>query len=165
MVNFLALLGWNPGTEQEILSMQELIEQFDLSKCSKAGARFDYVKGTWFNHEYILRADDAALAPAFDRILRQNGIEASMERVTAVVGMMKSRVNFIHELWPLCRFFFVAPEQYDAKTVAKRWKPDSAAQLTELCALLEELDDFSLAHQEARVMQWIADKGYRTGAS
>ena len=163
VVNFLALLGWNPGTEQEILSMQELIEQFDLSKCSKAGARFDYVKGTWFNHEYILRADDAALAPAFDRILRQNGIEASMERVTAVVGMMKSRVNFIHELWPLCRFFFVAPEQYDAKTVAKRWKPDSAAQLTELCALLEELDDFSLAHQEARVMQWIADKGYRTG--
>lgn len=163
VVNFLALLGWNPGTEQEILSMQELIEQFDLSKCSKAGARFDYVKGTWFNHEYILRADDAALAPAFDRILRQNGIEAPMERVTAVVGMMKSRVNFIHELWPLCRFFFVAPEQYDAKTVAKRWKPDSAAQLTELCALLEELDDFSLAHQEARVMQWIADKGYRTG--
>ena len=163
VVNFLALLGWNPGTEQEILSMQELIEQFDLSKCSKAGARFDYVKGTWFNHEYILRADDAALAPAFDRILRQNGIEAPMERVTAVVGMMKSRVNFIHELWPLCRFFFVAPERYDAKTVAKRWKPDSAAQLTELCALLEELDDFSLAHQEARVMQWIADKGYRTG--
>ena len=163
VVNFLALLGWNPGTEQEILSMQELIEQFDLSKCSKAGARFDYVKGTWFNHEYILRADDAALAPAFDRILRQNGIEAPMERVTAVVGMMKSRVNFIHELWPLCRFFFVAPERYDAKTVAKRWKPDSAALLTELCALLEELDDFSLAHQEARVMQWIADKGYRTG--
>ena len=163
VVNFLALLGWNPGTEQEILSMQELIEQFDLSKCSKAGARFDYVKGTWFNHEYILRADDAALAPAFDRILRQNGIEAPMERVTAVVGMMKSRVNFIHELWPLCRFFFVAPERYDAKTVAKRWKPDSAAQLTELCALLEELDDFSLVHQEARVMQWIADKGYRTG--
>lgn len=81
VVNFLALLGWNPGTDQEILSMQELIDQFDLEKCSKAGARFDYVKGTWFNHEYILKKTDAELAPDFDRILRQNGIEAPMERV------------------------------------------------------------------------------------
>lgn len=118
VVNFLALLGWNPGTDQEILSMQELIDQFDLEKCSKAGARFDYVKGTWFNHEYILKKTDAELAPDFDRILRQNGIEAPMERVTAVVGMMKSRVNFIKELWPLCKFFFVAPESYDEKPPA-----------------------------------------------
>ena len=163
VVNFLALLGWNPGTDQEILSMQELIDQFDLEKCSKAGARFDYVKGTWFNHEYILKKTDAELAPDFDRILRQNGIEAPMERVTAVVGMMKSRVNFIKELWPLCKFFFVAPESYDEKTTRKRWKENSHTQLSELCDFLEQLDDFSLENQETQVMKWIEDKEYRTG--
>lgn len=163
VVNFLALLGWNPGTDQEILSMQELIDQFDLEKCSKAGARFDYVKGTWFNHEYILKKTDAELAPDFDRILRQNGIEAPMERVTAVVGMMKSRVNFIKELWPLCKFFFVAPESYDEKTTHKRWKENSHTQLSELCDFLEQLDDFSLENQEAQVMKWIEEKEYRTG--
>ena len=163
VVNFLALLGWNPGTDQEILSMQELIAQFDLEKCSKAGARFDYVKGTWFNHEYILKKTDAELAPDFDRILRQNGIEAPMERVTAVVGMMKSRVNFIKELWPLCKFFFVAPESYDEKTTRKRWKENSHTQLSELCDFLEQLDDFSLENQEAQVMKWIEEKEYRTG--
>ena len=163
VVNFLALLGWNPGTDQEILSMQELIDQFDLEKCSKAGARFDYVKRTWFNHEYILKKTDAELAPDFDRILRQNGIEAPMERVTAVVGMMKSRVNFIKELWPLCKFFFVAPESYDEKTTRKRWKENSHTQLSELCDFLEQLDDFSLENQEAQVMKWIEEKEYRTG--
>lgn len=163
VVNFLALLGWNPGTDQEILSIQELIDQFDLEKCSKAGARFDYVKGTWFNHEYILKKTDAELAPDFDRILRQNDIEAPMDRVTAVVGMMKSRVNFIKELWPLCKFFFVAPESYDEKTTRKRWKENSHTQLSELCDFLEQLDDFSLENQEAQVMKWIEDKGYRTG--
>lgn len=163
VVNFLALLGWNPGTDQEILSMQELIDQFDLEKCSKAGARFDYVKGTWFNHEYILKKTDAELAPDFDRILRQNGIEAPMERVTAVVGMMKSRVNFIKELWPLCKFFFVAPENYDEKNTRKRWKENSHTQLSELCDFLEQLDDFSLENQEAQVMKWIEEKEYRTG--
>ena len=163
VVNFLALLGWNPGTDQEILSMQELIDQFDLEKCSKAGARFDYVKGTWFNHEYILKKTDAELAPDFDRILRQNGIEAPRERVTAVVGMMKSRVNFIKELWPLCKFFFVAPESYDEKTTRKRWKENSHTQLSELCDFLEQLDDFSLENQEAQVMKWIEEKEYRTG--
>ena len=149
VVNFLALLGWNPGTDQE--------------KCSKAGARFDYVKGTWFNHEYILKKTDAELAPDFDRILRQNGIEAPMKRVTAVVGMMKSRVNFIKELWPLCKFFFVAPESYDEKTTRKRWKENSHTQLSELCDFLEQLDDFSLENQEAQVMKWIEEKEYRTG--
>ena len=89
VINFLALLGWNPGTDQEILSMQELIEQFDLTKCSKSGAKFDYVKGQWFNREYIQMTDNARLAPTFDKILRENGIEAPMERVEAVVGMMK----------------------------------------------------------------------------
>jgi len=163
VINFLALLGWNPGTDQELLSLQELIEQFDLTKCSKAGAKFDYVKGTWFNHEYILAADDAALAPQLDTILRQNGIEAPMERVREVVRMMKSRVNFVKELWPLCRFFFVAPEEYDEKTRKKRWKEYSAKQMTELAALLEGLDDFSMEGQESAVNEWLAANDYKTG--
>lgn len=163
VINFLALLGWNPGTEQEILSMDELIAQFDIEKCSKAGARFDYVKGQWFNHEYILRKTDAELAPAFAGILRGHGIDEPMERVQAVVGMMKGRVNFVHELWPLCKFFFVAPETYDEKTVKKRWKPESARDLAALASLLEGLEDFSLRNQEAVVTKWIEDNGHRTG--
>lgn len=163
VINFLALLGWNPGTEQEILSMAELIEQFDLGKCSKAGARFDYVKGTWFNHEYILSKSDRELTPAFDAILRANGIEEPAERVTQVVGMMKSRVNFVKELWPLCRFFFVAPESYDEKTRKKRWKETSADDMARLAALLETLEDFSIEAQEQAVMQWIEENGLHTG--
>lgn len=163
VINFLALLGWNPGTDQELLTMQELIDQFDLTKCSKAGAKFDYVKGTWFNHEYILAADDATLAPQFDAILRQNGIEAPMERVQEVVRMMKGRVSFVKELWPLCRFFFVAPETYDEKTRKKRWKDYSARQMTELAALLEGLGCFSMERQEAAVNEWMAANDYKTG--
>ena len=163
VINFLALLGWNPGTDQELLTMQELIDQFDLTKCSKSGARFDYVKGTWFNHEYILKADDKMLAPQFDAILKANGIEAEMERVTEVVRMMKGRVSFIKELWPLCRFFFVAPTEYDEKTVRKRWKEYSGQQMTELANLLEKLPDFSMETQEIAVNEWIEEKEYKLG--
>lgn len=162
VINFLALLGWNPGTEQEILSMDELIAQFDLTKCSKAGARFDYVKGQWFNREYILRTDDRLLAPAFDRILKENGIEAAPERVEAVVGMMKmKKINFIHELWPLCDFFFTAPAGYDAddKFVRKNWKEGTAAEMAELAGLLEGLDDFSVESQRQAVDAWAEATG------
>ena len=163
VINFLALLGWNPGTEQEILSMDELIEQFDITKCSKAGAKFDYVKGTWFNHEYILKKSDAELAPDFDKVLRANGIEAPMDRVQEVVRLMKSRVNFIKELWPLCKFFFVAPTEYDEKTTRKRWKEFSGKQMGELADLLEGLDDFSMESQERAVNAWMEQKGYGMG--
>lgn len=134
VINFLALLGWNPGTDQEILSMQELIEQFDLSKCSKSGAKFDYVKGQWFNREYILKTDDSVLAPQFDKILRENGIEAPIERVEQVVGMMKmKKISFIEEFWPLCDFFFITPTEYsmDDKFTRKNWKNGAAAEMRE----------------------------------
>ena len=163
VINFLALLGWNPGTEQEIFSMDELIGLFDLNKCSKAGAKFDYVKGTWFNHEYILRKSDAEIAPQFDAILRENGINEPIERVTQVVGLMKNRVNFVSELWPLCKFFFVAPDSYDEKTVKKRWKEDSPETMEALAKVLEGLTDFSLENQETTVMKWIEDNGLHTG--
>ncbi len=164
VVNFLALLGWNPGTDQEILSMEELINQFDLSKCSKAGAKFDYVKGQWFNREYILSTPNSELAPAFDEILRANGIEAPMEHVEAVVGMMKmKKINFVKDLWPLCDFFFIAPAGYDKedKFVRKNWKEESAAEMRQLLDILEALDDFSVESQRAAVDKWAEATGVK----
>lgn len=163
VVNFLALLGWNPGNDEELLSLDDLVRLFDLTKCSKAGAKFDYVKGQWFNHEYILNSDDEKLAPTFADILRDNGIEAPMESVVRVVGLMKGRVNFVKELWPLCSFFFVAPTTYDEKTAKKRWKDFSARQMSELAALLEALSDFSMAAQEEAVNAWLAENDYKMG--
>lgn len=162
VINFLALLGWNPGTDQEIMSLDELVELFDITKCSKAGAKFDYVKGLWFNREYILMKDNKELAPTFDKILRENGIEAPMERVEAVVGMMKmKKINFIKELWPLCDFFFIAPEAYDRedKFVRKNWTETAAVNMAELAALLEGLDDFSVEGQKAAVDRWAEETG------
>ena len=159
VINFLALLGWNPGTDQELLSMQELIEQFDLTKCSKSGAKFDYIKGQWFNREYIQRTDNALLAPTLDRILRENGIEQPIERVEAVVGMMKmKKINFIKELWPLCDFFFIRPTyQTDDKFTRKNWKEGTAAEMRELADLLAGLNDFSVESQKAAVDAWAAE--------
>ncbi len=163
VVNFLALLGWNPGTEQELFSLDELVEAFDISKCSKAGARFDFQKGIWFNHEYILKKSNEEIAKLFAPIVANNGIDETMERVTKVVAMMKDRVSFVKELWPLCSFFFIAPTEYDEKTARKRWKENSAEVMTELAAVIEGIDDFSLENQEKVVMAWVESKGYKLG--
>ena len=163
VVNFLALLGWNPGTEQEMFSLDELVEQFDIHKCSKSGAKFDYQKGIWFNHEYILRKSNEEIADLFAPIVANNGVDEAMERITQVVAMMKDRVSFVKELWPLCSFFFIAPTEYDQKTVKKRWKEDSAKVMGELAEVLQGIDDFSIEGQEPVVMKWVEDKGYKLG--
>jgi glutamyl-tRNA synthetase (EC 6.1.1.17) len=163
VVNFLALLGWNPGTEQELFSLDELVQAFDISKCSKSGAKFDYQKGIWFNHEYILRKSDDDIAMRFAPIVANNGVDESFDRVKLVVHMMKDRVNFVKELWPLCSFFFIAPTEYDEKTVKKRWKEDSPRQMAELAEVLRGIDDFSIEGQEPIVRQWVEDKGYKLG--
>lgn len=163
VVNFLALLGWNPGTEQELFTLDELVQAFDIHKCSKAGARFDYQKGIWFNHEYMLKKSNEEVANLFAPIVANNGVDESMERITKVVAMMKDRVNFVKELWPLCSFFFIAPTEYDEKTVKKRWKADSAKVMGELTDVLEGIDDFSVEGQEPVVMKWIEEKGYKLG--
>ena len=163
VINFLALLGWNPGTEQELFTLDELVSQFDIEKCSKAGAKFDYKKAVWFNHEYMLRKSDDEIASLFAPIVAGNGVDEPMERVRQVVHMMKDRVDFVKELWPLCSFFFIPPVEYDEKTVRKRWKEDSPQVMTELADLLESLDDFSLENQERVVMAWVEAKGYKLG--
>ena len=163
VVNFLALLGWNPGGEQEIFSLEELVKLFDVTKCQKSGARFDYQKAIWFNHEYILRKSNEEIADLFAPIVAGNGVDEPLNRVRAVVAMMKDRVNFVKELWPLCSFFFIPPAVYDEKTVRKRWKEDSAKVMGELAEVLEGIDDFSIEGQEPVVMKWVEEKGYKLG--
>lgn len=163
VINFLALLGWNPGNDQEIMSMEDLINLFSLDRCSKSGAKFDYEKGKWFNHKYIQQKSNAELAAMFMPVLKENGVEASAEKVEAVVGLMKERVNFVKELWGQSSFFFVAPEQYDEKTAKKRWKAESPEQMTELSEVLAGIDDFSSENTETIVKDWIAAKEYHLG--
>ncbi|MDE6012449.1 MAG: glutamate--tRNA ligase [Prevotella sp.] len=163
VINFLALLGWNPGTEQELFLLDELVPLFDISKCSKAGAKFAYEKGIWFNHEYILKKTPEEIARLFEPICREHGVKDSFERIVQVCAMMKDRVSFVKELWPLCSFFFEAPTQYDEKTAKKRWKEDSAQTLTALCSLLETIDDFSLENQEKVVHEWIEQNELKLG--
>ena len=163
VINFFALLGWNPGTEQELFTLPQLVEAFDISRCSKAGAKFDYQKGIWFNHEYILQKSNEEIASLFAPMVANNGIDEPMERIVQVVAMMKDRVNFVKELWPLCSFFFIAPVQYDEKTVKKRWKENSAEVMTQLSNVLEGLNDFSIENQEREVFAWVESMGYKLG--
>ena len=163
VINFLALLGWNPGNDQEIMTMDEMIKLFDINRCSKAGAKFDYKKLIWFNHEYVLMKSDEEVAQLFIPELQQRGIEAPLDKVVTIVGMVKNRVNFVKELWDNCHYFFIAPTEYDEKTVKKRWKEDSAKQMTELMEVLRGVDDFSIDGQEKTVMAWIEAQGYKTG--
>ena len=163
VVNFLALLGWNPGNDQEVMSMEELIQAFDLHHCSKSGAKFDYEKGKWFNHQYIQKRSNKEIAAMFQPILESHGIQADPACVEKVVGMMKNRVNFVKELWETCSFFFVAPTEYDEKTRKKRWKEDSAAQLSEMMELLKVREPFDIEGTENEVKAWIESKGYHLG--
>ena len=163
VVNFLALLGWNPGTEQELFTLDQLVEQFDISKCSKAGAKFDFQKAVWFNHEYILMKSDEEITELFAPIVIGNGVEESMDRIQQVVHMMKDRVSFVKELWPLCSFFFIPPTEYDEKTVRKRWKEDSAEVMDQLATVLEGIEDFSVENQEKIVFAWVEAMGYKLG--
>ncbi len=163
VVNFLALLGWNPGDDVEMMSLDELVKKFDLSKCSKAGARFDYKKMVWFNHEYILQKPDREIAEIFMNVVKEHGIETTLEHLEQIVSLMKGRVNFVHELWEASSFYFEAPVSYDEKTAKKRWKEDSAQKMAELVDLLESLDDFSIENQDKAVHEWIEAKGYGMG--
>jgi glutamyl-tRNA synthetase len=164
VVNFLALLGWNSGTEQEIFSMQELVELFSLERVSKSGAKFDYEKGKWFNHKYIQLKPNEEITDLFNIILVKKDIIVDTDKLLRITTLMKERVNFVSELWEQCSFFFVAPTEYEEKAVQKRWKSDSPLQMAKLAEILETIDDFSAANTESIVMQWITDNKYSLGA-
>ncbi|MCM1153165.1 MAG: glutamate--tRNA ligase [Muribaculum sp.] len=164
VVNFLALLGWNPGDDSELMDMQTLIDKFSFEHCSKSGAKFDYQKGAWFNHEYLMRLPDERLAEMFMPILEKKGISGfSPEYVARAVGMVKGRVNFVGELWDQGSFFFEAPREYAPKDVKKRWSEDTPRIMGELIEVLEGIDDMSSANAEKIVLDWIASKGYHLG--
>lgn len=164
VVNFLALLGWNPGNDQEMMTMEEMIRLFDLAHCSRSGAKFDIEKGKWFNHQYLQKKDNKEIAELFIPMLKENGIEnIDPLYVEKIAGLMKERVNFVKELWEASAFFFKAPDSYDEKTVKKRWKEDSAAQLTELIEVLRTREPFDSAGTEEEVKAWIENKGYHLG--
>lgn len=163
VINFLALLGWNPGNDEEIMSLDDMVRLFALEKCSKSGAKFDFEKAKWFNHQYILRRSNSEVTRLFMPILKEKGIEVSEDYAEQVVGLMKDRVSFVKDLWEQTSFFFVAPVAYDEKTLKKRWKDDSPSQLAELAKVLEALSDFSSENQEKVVMAWIEAQGYHLG--
>jgi len=166
VVNFLALLGWNPGDDSEIMSMDELIAKFDLKHCSKSGARFDYEKGRWFNHEYLQLKSDEDLAELFVPVLDEHGIDAASypkEYIAKAVGLVKGRIYFVRDLWDHARFFFTEPVEYSAKDVKKRWSEDMPRIMGELIEVLNGIDDFSSKNAETIVLDWIASKGYHLG--
>ena len=166
VVNFLALLGWNSGDDQEIMSMDELIAKFSFEHCSKSGAKFDYKKGAWFNHEYLLREDDAKLAQLFKPVLEANGVKPEDfgdEFITRTVSLVKGRVSFVSELWDQGKFFYVAPTAYAEKDIKKRWSAEMPAIMEELVAVLEGIADFTSKPSEDIVLAWIAAKGYHLG--
>ncbi len=166
VVNFLALLGWNPGDDSEIMTMEQLIAKFSLNHCSKSGAKFDYEKGKWFNHEYLQNLPDNDLATLFKPILKEHGISPesySDEYITRAVGMVKGRIYFVRDLWEQAKFFFSAPTEYDAKAVKKRWNEDTPRIMGELIEVLQSIEDFSSSSAEPIVLGWITDKGYHMG--
>ena len=166
VVNFLALLGWNPGDDKEIMDMNELIARFSFDHCSKSGAKFDFEKGKWFNHKYLQEKSDAELAKLFKPILEANGIDSaafSDNYIEKAVGMVKGRINFVSDLWTNAAFFFRDPETYDPKAVKKRWSEEMPRIMAELTEQLRALKSWKSADAEADILAWIADKGYHLG--
>lgn len=163
VINFLALLGWHNTGDQEMYTMEQLIEQFSLERVSKSGAKFDYEKGKWFNHQYLQLRDNEQLAEEFAALHIFEFSEAQRAVLPHVIGLVKERVNFVSELWEQMSFFFVAPTEYDEKSLKKRWKEESPKHMSELLSLLEAQDDWSAEALDTVVMGWIADKEYGVG--
>lgn len=163
-VNMLALLGWNPGTEKEIFSMEELIDAFTIERVHKSGSRFDPEKAKWFNHYYLQSRENSQLAMEFREILRAKGIHHDIVHLEKLIGLIKERVNFVKDIWQETDFFFIAPESYDKEVIKKRWKPETPSQLSELKAILEDVSEFNPAVTEQTVKAWIESRGFNTGA-
>lgn len=164
VINFLALLGWNPGNDQEIMSMDELINMFSFEHCSRSGAKFDFEKAKWFNHKYLSEKSDDELADLFMPILEEKGVKGySKEYVSKVVGMVKGRISFVKDLWEQASFFFEEPTSFSEKDIKKRWKEGTPEIMNELITVLENIEDFSSKPSEDIVLKWITDNEYHMG--
>jgi glutamyl-tRNA synthetase len=153
VVNFLALLGWNDGTDQEIFTLEELCEKFDLNRVHKAGAKFDPEKNKWFNHHYLQEQSNENLAKAFASILSEKGISTSLDLIK-IVSLIKERADFITDFWELSDYFFVAPTSYDEKA-AKNWKEETPALMQQLIAVIETIEDFTSLNMETLIKDWM----------
>ena len=156
VINFLSLLGWNDGTEQEIFSLDELVQKFDLNRIHKAGAKFDPEKNKWFNHQYLIGKSDESLAKAFEKdvINRIGKCDFSFVEMTRIVSSIKERANFITEFWDLADYFFEAPSSYDEK-VAKNWKEETPILMQQVIAELNKIEDFSSVNIETLLKEWM----------
>ncbi|MDT8400775.1 MAG: glutamate--tRNA ligase [Bacteroidales bacterium] len=163
-VNMLVLLGWNPGTDKELFSMDELIREFSIERVNRSGARFDPEKARWFNHQYMQIKAVGDIADEYARMVEEKGYSIKPEDAARLVEMVRERVDFISELWYQTDFFFEAPSHYDEAAVRKRWKQDSPVMMKEVRAVLESISSFTPAEIEERVKNWIQERGYGTGA-
>ena len=156
VINFLALLGWNDGTEKELFSLEELIEAFDLTRVHKSGAKFDPEKNKWFNHQYLVKQKNKTLAKAFAPIIESKNVsrDFTFSEMTKIVALVKDRAHFVSEFWELSDFFFVAPTSYDEKA-SKNWKEETPALMEELISVLEEISDFTSVNIETIVKDWM----------
>ncbi|HUH47614.1 MAG TPA: glutamate--tRNA ligase [Arenibacter sp.] len=168
VINFLALLGWNPGTDQEIFSLEELVSAFDLDRVNKSGARFDPDKTKWYNHHYMQQRSDTDLALRFKEVLQDTGKTILADRlelsyIEEVVSMIKERATFIPDFWALGDYFFIAPETYEEKAVKKQWREDTAEIMVRLLPGIKNISDFSNDIIESTVKEWIAETGLSFG--
>ena len=163
-INMLALLGWNPGTEQEIFTMDELIQAFSLERCSKSGAKFNVEKTKWFNHEWLMRKSEEEVGKDYQAWLKaEKNIDVELNFATKVAGLVKDRVNFVKELWDQSFFFFEAPTEYDPVTVKKRWKENSAEMMGKAAEFINGIDDFSAENIDKVLNEWITSNEYNMG--
>jgi glutamyl-tRNA synthetase len=163
-VNMLALLGWNPGTEQEIFSMDELVSAFSIERVGKSGSRFDPEKAKWFNHQYLQRKSNNQLALEFREFLRAKNYHYDIVGLETLVGLVKERVSFVKEIWDQTDFFFKAPETYDQEVIKKRWTEQIPTILRELITVIRNIDDFTPSGTESIIKAWIEKAGYNMGA-
>ncbi len=163
VINILALLGWNSGTEQEIFTLDELIDIFSIERISKSGAKFDLEKAKWFNHQYLQLMPNNKIAEQYLSILKEKNIDFSIEYVEKVVGLVKERCNFVVDLWEQSSFFFERPETYDEKVIKKRWKEDTAQRLNEIAEILNSIEDFNVEKTEHEVHSFIEERELNMG--
>ena len=163
VVNFLALLGWNDGTDKELFSLAELAQAFELERVTKSGAKFDPEKNKWFNHQYLQQKDNALLAETFMPILKQHKVDVDAAQATKIVGLIKERANFVTDFWELSNYFFETPKAYDEKAAKKQWKEQTPAIMQQLTSYLKTISDFSSGNTETLVKNWIQDNEYSFG--
>jgi len=162
-INMLALLGWNPGTEQEVFSMDELVELFSIERVGKSGSKFDPEKAKWFNHHYLSTLDIASVAGLLGDLLKEKGLSATEEYIQQVVALTKERAVLIPDLYEQSWFFFKEPDSYDDKVVQKFWKPETPALLGKIADLLKQTADFSAESLETTIKSFIHDNGLGMG--